>query len=103
MKCVEEISAGKPVKEDDLLIICRLPDSSSSSGQFYTTLRSHLLQMKDYPLMSLLTVKGKSRKEKSLKDIFDLCLDVDTAEVRRLFLPTCHVSMVCVVLCVYHL
>ena len=81
VRCVEEISAGKPVKEDDLITLCQLPDSSSTTRRFYTTLRSHLLQMQDLPVLSLLTLRGKLKDRRTLSELFSVCAEVDTAEV----------------------
>ena len=81
MRCVEEISSGKPAKEDDLIALCHLPDSTSSTQRFYTTLRTHLLKMQDYPVLSLLSLRTKSRDKRSLDELFSVCREVDTAEV----------------------
>ena len=81
LRCVEDLSADKRVKEDDLITLCQLPDSTSSTRRFYTTLRSHLLIMQDYPVISLLTIKGKTRDKRSLPELFAVCQEVDTAEV----------------------
>ena len=90
VRCVEEISAGKPVKEDDLITLCQLPDSTSSTRRFYTTLRTHLLQMQGYPVLSLLSLKVKNRDKRSLDELFSVCRNVNTAEV-------------CILYTVYHL
>ena len=82
---VEDISAGKLVTEDDLILIAKLPDPNSSSQQFYTTLRTHLLSMQYDPVLSLLTLKAQGT-EKSLDDLFSTCREVDTVEVCR---PVC--------------
>ena len=79
---VEAISAGKPVTEDDLILLGQLPDANSSTQRFYTTLRTHLLSMQDDPVLSLLTLKVQGRERRSLDDLFSTCRDVDTAEVR---------------------
>ena len=81
LRCVEEISSGKPVKEDDLVTLCQLPDSTSSSRRFHTTLRTHLLQMQDSPVLSLLSLKSKGKDKRSLDELFALCREDDTAEV----------------------
>jgi len=77
---VEAISAGKPVTEDDLILLGQLPDANSSTRRFYTTLRTHLLSMQDDPVLSLLTLKAQGA-ERSLDDLFSTCREVDTAEV----------------------
>ena len=77
VKCVEDISAGKPVKEDDLITLCQLPDASSNTHQFYTTLRTHLLKMQDYPVLSFITITTK----RTLDEMFSICRKTDTAEV----------------------
>ena len=81
LRCVEDLSVNKPVKEDDLVTLCQLPDSTSSTGKFYTTLRSHLLKMQDYPVISLLTIKGKTQDKRSLTELFTVCQHTDQAEV----------------------
>ena len=75
------MSSGKSVKEDDLISLCQLPDATSDTRRFYTTLRSHLLKMQYDPVLSLLTLKVKNGEKKCLDDLFADCRDVNTAEV----------------------
>lgn len=77
----EAISAGKPVTKDDLILIGQLPDANSSTWQFYTTLRTHLLSMQDDLVLSLLTLKVSGGERRSLDDLFSTCREVDTVEV----------------------
>ena len=79
MKWVEEISASKPVKEDDLITLCQLPDASSTTHQLYTTLRTHLLKLQDSPVLPFITMMTKKR---TLDELFSICRNTDTAEVR---------------------
>ena len=82
VKCVEDISAGKPVREEDLITLCQLPDALSTTCQFYTTLRAYLLQMQSYSVLPLITMKAKTRDKRSLDELFSICRDANTAEVR---------------------
>ena len=63
--CVEAIaalSAGEPVKEDDLILIGELPDDSVTSGQFYSVLREELLKLLEDPVLTLIELRDEDRK-----------------------------------------
>ena len=76
-QCVEGICVGKSVNLEDLITLCQLPDSSSSTKQFYKTLRPHLLEMQKYVMLPLLTLNGN----KSLDEAFSDCSEIDSAMV----------------------
>ena len=79
---VEAISAGQPVKEDDLILIGNLPDSKDQeSRKFHTTLCNHLLGMEQDPVLSLLTLRVKGGKGKRLEELFERCRAERSAEV----------------------
>ncbi|CAI8052619.1 E3 ubiquitin-protein ligase rnf213-alpha [Geodia barretti] len=71
--CVGDISAGVPVNEEDLVNVCCLPDATSSTGYFYTTLQSELSSMKQDKSLLLLTAKTKGQKP--LSEYFTLYSD----------------------------
>ena len=68
-----DISAGVPVNEEDLVNVCCLPDATSSTGYFYTTLQSELSSMKQDKSLLLLTAKTKGQKP--LSEYFTLYSD----------------------------
>lgn len=78
MQCVQDLSLDKPVRVEDLITLCQLPDNNSPTKQFYTALRSHMLKMKEHLVISLLIVEGSTC---SLKELFTLCQNMDTADV----------------------
>ena len=70
---MEDISAGLPVNEEDLVNVCCLPDATSSTGYLYTTLQSELSSMKQDKSLLLLTAKTKGQKP--LSEYFTLYSD----------------------------
>lgn len=86
---VEAISAGKPVTEEDLILIGQLPDTHSSTQQFYTTICTHLLSMQNNPFLFLLTLNVRGEEGWSLDDLFSTCRETNTVEVHA-------------VVCLYH-
>ena len=79
IKCVEDISAGIAVNEDDLFKICCLADTTSLTGYFYTTLQSELNKMRGDPSLLLLTAKTKGHMP--LTEYFTQYSEVNSAQV----------------------
>ena len=62
--CVEAVSSlsnGGCPKEDELILIGELSDSTSGSGQFYTVLRAELLKFVSNPLLTLIQPRQEDR------------------------------------------
>ena len=78
---MEHVSAGQDFSEQDLLLVCLLPDPSATSGCFYSTLRKDLLSMYDDPAITLLALKESMVKAVSLEKLFIEVLTKDSPEV----------------------
>ena len=78
---MERISAGQHAKEQDLLLVCQLPDPNTTTGRIHSTLRDHLLRMRTDPVITLLTLKESRGKGEHLEDLFAQSLDEDSSEV----------------------
>ena len=81
VQVVEKVSAGQYVEEQDLLLVCQLPDPNSTSGRFYSILRAQLLDMRTDPVLTLLTQRESKAKIVSLEEMFEHVIDNDTSEV----------------------
>lgn len=82
IQAVENItSGGEDIDKDGLLLLCQLPDGSR--GKLHTQLMTHLLPMKDDPVIALLTFKDSARNRggPSFEDLFDEAELKDDAEV----------------------
>ena len=60
MQLVKELSEGKPITYEDMLLLCNMPGSHQSPDVLYTLLRQHLLEMRHLPVVVLLVTKVKS-------------------------------------------
>ena len=67
---MEALSAGKLIKEEDLVLLGQLPDARYGYEQFHSVLRSFLLSMKNDPVVSLLTVQEFQQQKASPEQLF---------------------------------
>ena len=84
LNVVEKLSSGDQVTEEELVILGQLPDINTTSGKFYSVIRSHLLSMRNDPVISLLKIEGTGP---SLEERFMEANSKDSAEVCEL--PSC--------------
>ena len=61
MESVATISAGKAIREEDLILIGELPDSSSPDGQFYSVMREEILKLVEDPVLSLIELRAEDK------------------------------------------
>ena len=61
VEAVSSLSAGGCPKEDELILVGELSDSTSKSRQFYTVLREELLKFVSDPLLSLIQPRQEDR------------------------------------------
>ena len=98
VQSVEAMSSGEHVKEEDLLILCQLPDGRY--GRLYKQLKDYLQPMQHDPVLALLTLgggggggggggNGRSKKHPSFEALFTLAQIEDTPEVRMCIYVTC--------------
>ena len=59
---IATISAGKAIREEDLILIGELPDSSSPDGQFYSVMRDEILKLVDDPVLSLIELRSEDKE-----------------------------------------
>lgn len=97
IQTMQNMAVGKDVMEEELIVMGKLPDASSSSGVFHSKLREHLLKMADDPARALLFLPLKKKKSEEgdeeveegeeekgrekLDDLFEQAEVEDTAEV----------------------
>lgn len=81
MQTVERISGGQHAREQDLLLVCQLPDPNATTGRVHTTLRDHLLRMRSDPVITLLSLEASRGKEEHLEELFEQALNEDSSEV----------------------
>ena len=62
MDSITTISAGKAIREEDLILIGELPDSSSPDGQFYSVMREEILKLVDDPVLSLIELRSEDKE-----------------------------------------
>ena len=62
MDSIATISAGKAIREEDLILIGELPDSSSPDGQFYSVMREEILKLVDDPVLSLIELRSEDKE-----------------------------------------
>lgn len=62
MEAIASLSAGEPIREDELILIGELPDEKTKSGQFYSILRDELLKLIDDPILSLIELSDDDRQ-----------------------------------------
>ena len=100
IQTMHNIAGGKEVMEEELVVMGKLPDASSSSGTFHSKLREHMLKMADDPARALLYLPLKKKKQeggskeeeegeeeqgrKKLNDLFERTEHEDTAEVHNI-------------------
>ena len=84
VEIVEAISCRQEVSIDDLIILGQIPDSSTDSGQFYSHLKTLLLNMATNPAIALLN--GVEEATSSLDDEFELARTSNSAEVSLCFI-----------------
>lgn len=61
VQTMQRIAVGDDVREEELVVMGKLPDPSSSSGMFYTNLCQRLLEMETDPAMALLFLPAKKK------------------------------------------
>ena len=59
---IATISAGKAIREEDLILIGEVPDSSSPDGQFYSVMRDEILKLVDDPVLSLIELRSEDKE-----------------------------------------
>ena len=59
---VASMSAGEPVREDDLILIGELPDDTTATGQFYSVLREEMLNLIGDPVLSLIELRDEDKE-----------------------------------------
>ena len=108
IQTMQSIALGREVTEEELVVLGKLPDASSSSGYFHSRLRGHMFKMLDDPARVLLYLPtGQKRQEEKSRDeqqeeedkgreklskLFQLAKDEDTAEVHVHYSVTCIVG-----------
>ena len=85
---MQSIAKGKEVTEEEVVLMGRLPDSSTSSGMFHSKLRVHMLKMADNPARALMFLPLRKKKQeeedrgrKILNGLFEKAVNEDTAKV----------------------
>ena len=73
-----KLSCGRQLTEEELVSVGQLPDTTTTSGRFYSVLRNRLLSMRDNPVISLLMIEGTGP---SLEEHFRVVNSKDTAQV----------------------
>ena len=90
IQTMQNIAMGKEVTEEELVVLGKLPDASSTSGYFYSRLREHMFKILDDPVRVLLYLpqahkkQHESREEegrKNFKELFQQAKDNDSAMV----------------------
>ena len=61
VQAIADITAGKTIREDDLILIGELPDDSSSDGQFYSVMRKEILKLVGDPVLSLIELREEDK------------------------------------------
>ena len=92
LKTMQNIDEGKEVTEEELVVMIRLLDASSSSGTFHSKLRKHMLNMADDPARALLYLPQRKKQQEEEREeeergrencnhFFEKAENEDTAEV----------------------
>ena len=81
MQALEALSAGQHVSEEDLVLLGQQPDSTQDHRHLFTLIRSFLLPMKSYPVLTLLTLPESQQQKASLEQLFERAETEDSAEV----------------------
>lgn len=99
IQTMQNIALGKEVTEEELVVLGKLPDASSSSGYFHSRLREHMFKMLDDPARVLLYLPQAQKKQEEtreeeemneekgrakLNELFQQAKDDDSAEVLQL-------------------
>ena len=96
IQTMQNIALGKEVTEEELVVLGKLPDASSTSGYFHSRLREHMFNMLDDPARVLLYLPRAQKKQqesreeqemeeeegrKKLNELFQQAKEDDSAEV----------------------
>ena len=81
VQAVEALSAGQHVSEEDLVLLGQLPHSTHDHRHLFTLIRSFLLPMKSYPVVTLLTLQEPEQQQASLEQLFERAETENSAEV----------------------
>ena len=85
---MEKLIAGHHVTEEDLMLLCQLPDPTHGHGQFCNEI---LVCVKNNPLVTLLALQSQEQ-EASLEQLFERTKVEKNAEVCGQF---CNEILVC--------
>jgi len=61
VQAIADITAGKTIQEDDLILIGELPDDKSSDGQFYSVMWKEILKLVGDPVLSLIELREEDK------------------------------------------
>ena len=81
VKIVNAIASGTEVSINDLKLLGQLPDSTADSGQFYSHLKTLLLDMATNPAVALLKSSDDKETTSSLDDLFHSAKTANSPEV----------------------